>query len=177
MQNHTNFGDAKLIYNSGEVTGAKISGAHNVNNYVTPPPTQGGQVSWKNPPPKNTNLESPSDGYTLGKIQRYLSDKIDNATGNQWIGGNPPSSIKTKSGQNACWPKNYSVYRINQEKSVVLGKINTNTKINYINADGQYFYEIPATDGHPIVIIFDGNPNNGGTLNNIFPSNDKNLFY
>ena len=108
-----------------------------------------------------------------------LSDMVDPKTGSNWAGGlklngtrGGPLKNKTK---NACWPKNYDTRRINEEKAVILGKINLNTKINHI-IDGQYFYEIPATDGHPIIVIFDGNPNYGGKLNNIFPSNDPKLF-
>ncbi|MDY0088735.1 MAG: hypothetical protein RBR78_00045 [Flavobacteriaceae bacterium] len=181
LQIHTYFGHHSLIPPvNGTTKRANVSGAHRSNIFVEPPPSSG-QISWVNPPPKNTNPTNPNDGYTLGKLQRNMSDIPDDTSiGSVWKGGVFPNGDRggylAFKKDHACWPKNYSVPRINEEKAVVLGKINSNTKPTEISKSGQYHYEIPATDGHPIKVIFDGDPMNGGTLNNIFPSNDPKLF-
>ncbi|MEL1248567.1 hypothetical protein [Flavobacterium helocola] len=184
IQIHTQFGHHELVGVGPATKAAKIKGAHMSIHYVNPPPGPG-KVSWLNPPPKNTNPLNPDEGYTLGKIQRNMSD-ITDITPSQldgiWKGGfKPDGSLggpikRTKGVENACWPKNYNIQRINEEKAFVLSKINANTNPTGISNSGQYHYEILATSGHPIKIIFDGNPNNGAALNNIFPSNSPELF-
>lgn len=185
---HVHDGDTKLITRTDQSgafvgnTGADVTGYHNPNKLVDPPPNVG-QISWKNPPPKNSNPNSPDDGYTMGKIERNMFDFIDPKTNKEWVNGNvaypdPPDAFdvvhrKTKKQKNVFWPKNYDTQRINEEMAYVYSQIDSNVfEITDPDKFGKvsFIYQAKATDGKTIEVMFyDGNLDSG-TLVSIYPT-------
>lgn len=165
--NHVHNGDARLIYDPPNTTGAEVTGYHNPDKLVDPPPAPG-QISWVGQPIYSNPL-NPDFGYSQGKIYRNMSDFTDPLTGNPWqIGG---SSMKVKKRKNVFWPKIYDTQRINEEMAYAYSKIDKTKFVVSVDSKGKkiYTYKSMASDGHGIEIMFyDGNIDSG-ILNSIYP--------
>jgi hypothetical protein len=178
LQTHVHNGDSKLTYEfepdgiTYKPTAANVSGYHNADK-IMPPPPKPGEISWKGPV-KNSNPGSPNLGYTLGTIQRNMADKIDKATGLPWkvFNSRPPNHLKVKKAQNVFWPSAYTQDRINEEMALVLHNfdIKSENPVNGINGVKAYIYQGRASDGHVIEVLFANGNYKNGKLETIYPT-------
>jgi len=172
LLNHVHLGDSRLISNPPNPTGAEITGYHNPNKLVNPPPGAG-QISFKG----TIDYTNPNDifnSYTQGKIERNMYDYTDPSTNAPWkqFNSNPPNHMKVKKAKNVFWPSSYNTQRINEEMALVLSSIKqaeVKVKIDNNNVIS-YFYKAKATDGHTIEVCFRGGNLNSGTLETIYPA-------
>lgn len=173
LQNHVHLGEAKLFPDPPNPTGATVAGYHNPNQLVSPPPGPG-QISFRG----NIDYSNPNDipnSYTQGKIERNMSDMIDDSTGEAWkvFNSNPANHMKVKDKKNVFWPQNYNTQRINEEMALAFSYAENRNifKIGPPDKFGKssWTYEGKASDGHTIEILFYGGDMNTGTLVTIYP--------
>jgi len=155
------------------LTKAVVSGYHNPNKLVDPPPGQG-QISWIDTF-DYSNPNEPLLSYTQGKIRRNMSDFTDPATDEIWKVGNsnPPVHFSTKRRKNVFWPASYSTSRINEEMAYALSNMDLKKFVETPPDDkglSTFIYSGFASDGHVIEILYYGGNHDVGTLISIYPA-------